>query len=222
MKITTRFLFFLSMFAIPAAFAAPFTVNYTALQSGTTNPVIDLVPPVAHTMSVTVVLDNGNSTTANQTWTAADIVSIAFVVNSGYSGPGPAILEPNTLPGDGLEIATGVFATDTNGALISVPAQWVDSVNTNFISGPWAGSPPDLRWALQNLPGLDAVVHSTFVPGEATAFAAEGSSTWSNPTALPSASPAPTLSQWMLILLTLMLGGIGFKLREKYKPKKMH
>lgn len=207
MKIKQVGIVFLLMLSFSAAWADPFSVSFTGVQTGSTGaPYVD-----GQTMTITIILDNGSATSASQTWAGADVVSVNLSVNSGAI---TTIFEPNTLPGDGIDFTLGSFTTDAGGILTSVPSNWSDgniTANTNVTSTNDPTAP--LLW--QVIDGV-AVAYGVGI----TPFIVTSPPIWSNPVAIiapaaASAESAPTLSEWVLILLAFMLGGVGYQAAGK-------
>lgn len=196
-------LFFIGVSAISQA--APFTVTYTdTIDAGSTTPPYN--PGEAFTISI--VLDNGGTTTASQTWTSADIVSITFSMNDA----------PNTISTTFspvvLSDTSGSFTTDVAGVLTAVPSGWNDAASGN--SSPTASTVAstndtntisafyinDANNVYYNNNSISAGM--TNVDNNTTA------SFWTNPVSANSApTSVPTLSQWSLILLSLILVAYG-------------
>ena len=82
-------------------------------------------------VTVTMALDNGGNSIANQTWTSSDFKSITFAFGNGIS----------TTFGSSLSNGTsGIFQTNSSGILISVPSNWSDRsgdvISTNSTESP--------------------------------------------------------------------------------------
>lgn len=197
----------LSSFAI----AAPFTVTYLDTIAATSSS-----PPYntneAHT--ITILLDNGGTSAASQTWTSADIISITFNMNDAPNTI-TTIFSPVVLTTD-----VGSFVTDAAGVLTAVPSNWSD-----FIAFGTPASSTILSTNDTNLPvsgffinGLNAVYASASNTASMNNVANNiVAANWSNPAAI-APSTIPTLSQWAMILLSLMLLVIGLlKTRRSYK-----
>ena len=89
-------------------------------------------------ISVLIVVDNGNSVVENQTWTAANVVSITFDVNNG----GNRTVFGGTATGNGWNGTSGTFTTDAGGLVSGVPANWSDLgaafvISTNAATTPF-------------------------------------------------------------------------------------
>lgn len=106
-------LFFLSMSSL--ALADPFTVTYSdTIDASSTTPPFN----VGEALTISIVLDNGGTTTASQTWKSADAVSITYSKNDA----------PNTITtvfsAAALNNNTGDFVTDAGGVLTTEPSIW--------------------------------------------------------------------------------------------------
>lgn len=106
------------------AMATPFSVKYTDTVSAVTPP-----PGIINGEQVTVefILDNGNSSAANQTWSAANLKLVCFTFNNAqdksvsidYSG------SPLTANGSTV-VTTGNFTTNASGQLQTGTIDWED------------------------------------------------------------------------------------------------
>lgn len=197
-------LFFIGASAISQA--APFTVTYTdTIDAGSDSPPFN----IGEAFTISIVLDNGGTTTASQTWTSADIVSVTLSMNDA----------PNTITTTlspvVLSTATGSFATDAAGVLTTAPSDWVDSNQASTVQ-----STNDPNVTIAN-PGVDFFINDgndVYFSGPGQNIAAGMTNVanntiaafWSNPVAAMSTpTSVPTLSQWSLILLSLILVAYG-------------
>ena len=80
---------------------------------------------------VTIALNNGGDSLENQTWVAADIVSVTFDFNNGAH---KTVFDPNGAGGNGLSTSGGSFVTNALGQLTAVPTDWTDASLVNVIS----------------------------------------------------------------------------------------
>ena len=102
-----------------SASAAPFSYRF---ESQIITQPFGAFGAIGDPASITVTLDNGGASLVNQTWTAADLVSVVFDINNG------AATASFFSPFDGgLESADGSFETDAAGNLISAPSLWEDT-----------------------------------------------------------------------------------------------
>ena len=198
-------LFFLSVSSL--AVADPFTVTY----SDTIDPASG-TPPfiVGEALTVSIVLDNGGTTTASQTWTSADTVSITFSMNDA----------PNTITtvfsAAAMDSNTGDFVTDAGGVLTAVPSAWFDNfptvISTNDPSAPQSFFINSGNAVYAN--GVGAA-HMTNVSNNIIpAF-------WTNPAgatpppAPATATPVPTMSIWGIGILSGMIVLLGMYHRRR-------
>lgn len=122
MRVFTKLIFMSVLYicAASASIAAPFTFTWnTTLGTSGTNY------NVGEALIVTMVLDNGGTSTISQTWDINDLVSLTVVLNDAPNVittvfAGPAFTPPAPLPDD----TVGSFVTDAGGALIAVPSDW--------------------------------------------------------------------------------------------------
>ena len=104
----------------------------TAKNGSSSQPYADNVTE-GTAVTVTMALDNGGNSIANQTWTSSDFKSITFAFGNGIS----------TTFGSSLNSGTsGIFQTNSSGILISVPSDWSDMsgdvISTNSTQTPEA------------------------------------------------------------------------------------
>lgn len=144
MKTTKQIALFAALLltASTAANAGPYTFTYTDTVKNSTNN-----PPgtsVGDTVTITLVLDNGNNSLINQTWTYLNLVSVSFQVNS-WSATIDYTSGKETFPGAQF----GDFTTNGSGTLTGVMGDWSDnSVSTSngtFSSG---YNPTGIQWYL--------------------------------------------------------------------------
>ena len=121
-----------------SASAVPFSYRFDATATNATGLPAGAGDPV----SITVTLDNGGADIVNQTWTAADLLSVVFDINNG------AATVSFFSPFDGGLVAdTGSFATDGAGNLTSVMQDWRDlSVVADFVAS--FPSDPEFNWVI--------------------------------------------------------------------------
>lgn len=193
--------------ASQVALAAPFSVTWNStIGAGSTLPYI-----IGESVSITFVLDNGGASTISQTWNAADVVSVTFLINDAPNTI-TTVFDPNS--GDGIDFATGSFQTDASGVLIAAPSSWSDNVTGGmYVTSDDPEGTTDFRWWVNG--GNEILVNDSaelvgaaiwadpvdtninpafwsFVGGEAGAYVS-----------------VPTLSNWALILMSLLLAFIG-------------
>ena len=192
--------------------AAPFTVTYTdtVLASST-------IPPynTGEAFTISIVLDNGGTSVASQTWTSADITSITFTINDAPDTI-TTVFSPIS-----LTTSTGSFVTNAAGVLTAVPSAWNDNgfpLNSTVLST----NDPDLPVNAFFINSANGVYFSNTNVAEMTNVANNTTAAnWSNPVSAGVLAPAtavPALSQWAMIMLSLMLLAIGLlnKIRRIY------
>ena len=129
------------------ALASPFSYQFASTIA------VSGIPGLTANQSaiITVVLDNGGTSTISQTWTAANLQSVTFNFNNG--GLRTTFSSPF---GGALSVNTGNFATNATGTLTSVMGNWQDTtVGTDYTTN---GAAPFL-WFLngQNVVYADGV-----------------------------------------------------------------
>src|SRR5690349_4462489 len=101
------------MWAAPGQMqAAPFSFSWTDTVSETGLPGTS----IGDSFTFTIVVDNGGTTTASQTWTGDDFVSASININGG------SFTETST----DIAYSSGVFQTDAESAIIAVPV-WLNT-----------------------------------------------------------------------------------------------
>ena len=187
--------------------AEPYTVTYTDTIEADDGPFIG-----GEAFTISIVLDNGGSTTASQTWTSTDIVSITFNVNDD-PGTITTVLSPVVLTTD-----NGSFVTDAGGVLTTAPIEWNDTASSSTILS--SNDPGLLVFDFYINANNDVYFNETtnFSAGMTNVDDNTTAAFWTDPVASsgpgpgPGPGPAtgiPTLSQWAMVLLSLMLLGIG-------------
>jgi IPTL-CTERM motif len=204
--------------------AAPFSVKYTDTVS--TPSVLGINN--GQQATIELIVDNGNSSVASQTWSAANVKVVCFTFNNAqdlfvainYSG---SPVTSNT---------TGNFTTNGAGVLQTAPSNWADTSNpiVNPVVTNIAGSTPVQDWVIN---GINDVLFLN--GGNSVGFTNVTNDTvaadWSNPVPAngvcagffapaparpPSAHPIPTLTTWGVVMLSsLLLLGVVFFLRRQ-------
>lgn len=210
------------------AVAAPFSVKYSDTVFNSSVAAI----PNGQQVTVEFILDNGGSSTASQSWSAANLKLVCFTFNNdptkfasiNYSGS-PLTAGPETF-------VLGSFTTNGSGQLQSGALDWED-----FRS-------PFTAPNLTNIAGVTAVT-DWFIDAfnHVVSFGAAGQlgftnvtndgqfTNWSNPVASTGScsggssgpgpttnTPIPTLSEWALVLLIgLMLAVGAAAVRGRYR-----
>lgn len=207
-KIHTSLLAILFFAVSSIANANPFSVTWTDTLSASSNlPYI-----VGEAISITFVLDNGGTSAASQTWNAVDVVSVTFVINNAPSTI-TTVFDPNS--GNGLSSTAGSFATDAAGTLTSAPSAWVDSDGGSpIVSSNDPQGTSTIRWWVNS--ANEVLQNQSASPDDRSAFTNNVSTNsdpafWTNPAAVVGGAPTPvpTLSEWALILLVMMLAMFG-------------
>ena len=175
-----------------SASAVPFSYRFESTATSASGLPASAGDPV----SITVTLDNGGADTVNQTWTAADLLSVTFNINNGA-----ATLNFFSPFDGGLFTDSGSFSTDGAGNLTSVMQDWSDRfVVTDFVAS--FASDPEFQWAIN---GFNAVLLSDTV--ELRLEAVGGTIEPENWTLVTQAVPLSLPST--LLLLLVGLGGVA-------------
>ena len=209
--------------------AAPFSVKYTDTVSAVTPP-----PGIISGQQVTVefILDNGSSSAANQTWSAANLKLACFTFNNAQDQSVAIDYSGSPLSAGPSVVTAGNFTTNGAGQLQAGAIDWEDFrdpvpvPHVTNIAGVTAVS----DWF------IDAFNHViAFNTGQLgfTNVTNDGQATnWSNPVASsgacggsapppppPSVSqPVPTLNEWGLVMLSGLLAlGAVFSLRRRHQ-----
>ena len=103
--------------------AAPFSVSYTDTVSSSTIPTEIIVGQQA---TVQFILDNGNNSAANQTWSAANLKCVIFTFNNGQNKSVAIDYSGSPLAAGPSSVATGNFTTNGAGQLQAGTFDWED------------------------------------------------------------------------------------------------
>jgi len=186
---------FLSLSVTSLAIANPFTVSISTTQDTSDLPQFFN----GEAISISIVLDNGGTTAISQTWTSVDVVSITFSMNN----------VPNTVttvfPGASLTTTTGSFVTDASGSLTEVPSEWnghspaiISTNDPNTVTNFYINGANRVYYNTEGAAGM------LDVPNNINA------AYWDFENGSPAPAKAiPTMSQWAMIVLSLMLLVIG-------------
>ena len=199
------------------SYAAPYTVTYVDVL-GNNGGGVTSSPPynLGEAFTISIVLDNGGTTTASQTWTSADIVSITFSMNDAPNTIttvfAPVVLATNA----------GSFVTDAAGVLTAVPSNWNDNNGAVGTLSTVASTNDPNTPSSFFINGVFEVYYSNSIANPTDGFDTRANMNdvvnnivaafWTNPVTAMNpggATAVPTLSQWAMILLSLMLMGIG-------------
>jgi len=192
------------------AMAAPFSVTYT----DTVSPASTLPAGInlGEQATVKLILDNGNSSVANQTWTAADVQCVIFTFNNAQD----KFVAINYAGNPFSSATTGNFMTDGSGQLQVGTIDWEDS--SDPITNPQKTNISGVTLYDWYLDGSNEVID--WSPDEAY-FTNVGNddqvTNWSNPvpsngicagSAAP--SPAPAMANQTLVFLGagLLMAGL--------------
>jgi hypothetical protein len=198
------------------AMAAQYSVTYTDTSSNSALGIIG-----GEQATIKIILDNGNSSVANQTWTAANVQCVTFTFNNAQN-----LFAAINYSGTAFTTTNGSFTTNGAGVLQTAPLSWDDDafpvvapVVTNI-----AGFTPVQAWfidaANEVIDGNGAEIDFTNVGNDTTA------ANWSNPVpdiggcgAAPpptQTQSVPTLTSWGVVMLSsLLVLGVVFSLRRQ-------
>ncbi len=174
--------------------AAPYYMTFTSTADNSQfgAPYVDNVM-AGDSVVVTVVVDNGGSSSLSQTWQASDVVSVTF--NFG-GGAHITTFDPNGT--DGLDSTTGTFTTDASGALTAVPSSWTDQTNVNVVSTNSSQTPN--AWFLNSMNDkyyTDAFNNAVGIPDDTENI---NPANWSLSSTPPAAVPGPSAPAIALML----------------------
>lgn len=199
--------------AATASQAEPYAISHTGTQSDSEIPGIT----TGESYELTFVFDNGGTTASSQTWSTATLQCVIWKFNTARNVVYTQDVTVNTLP-TGPEAPAGTVTTDAAGVLQTNFTDVIDTTaggaGSTLVGAAFATD----AWFANNFNGIFFTVPqeglSDFTPGGVPMAAAE----WSNPTpfsgdcagrmlgAPPVApAPVPTLSEWALILMGLIL-----------------
>ncbi len=208
------------------AVAAPFSVKYTDIVSAVAPP-----PGIINGQQVTVefILDNGNSSAATQTWSAANLKLACFTFNNAQDKSVSIDYSGSPLSANGSTVVTtGNFTTNGAGQLQAGVIDWEDFRDpipvphmTNL-----AGVTVVRDWFIDHFNHV--IGFNTGQLGFTNVVNDDQVTNWTNPVAsngLCSAPPppppvvsqaVPTLTEWGLLMLSGLLAlGAAFSLRRQ-------
>jgi len=213
--------------AVGAA-AAPFSVKYVDTVSASTPPA-----GIINGQQVTVefILDNGGSSTASQTWSAANLKLVCFTFNDAQDKSVAIDYSSSPLVAGPSVVTAGSFTTNGAGQLQSGIIDWEDFRDpipnphvTNL-----AGVTNVFDWFIDHFNHV--IAFNTGQLGFTNVTNDDQVTNWSNPVASNGAcsggvvpppppvtvvQPVPTLGAWSLLMLTgLMAFGAAFSLRRQ-------
>ncbi len=191
--------------------AAPYAVTYTDTIGGGTNAITGI--NIGEQTNATLVFDNGNNSVANQTWSAADVQCVIFTFNNAKD----KFAAVNYAGAPFTSVTTGSFATNGAGQLQAGTFDWEDG--TDPITNPFvtniAGVTSFEDWY------LDAANRVVYLNVGAIGYTNVVNDTqvtnWTNPIPAPGLCASffqpqsqnqviPTLSQWGVIILSVLIG----------------
>ena len=197
------------------AVAAPFSVSYVGtIEEGVGGGFTNMVD--GETYKVTLVMDNGGSSSQSQTWVASDLVSIKWEFNDSRN----VVFEQDIDTSYGIYNVDGNATTDATGALTAFFSE-VQSGGAVFdaVGLPDLVSPAEWYMNGNNgvffSDGLDGGSNYSPAMNDAGGGLDMGIASWSNPVAVASASPSPsvpvpTLPTILLLVLSGLLALFGF------------
>jgi hypothetical protein len=200
------------------AMAAPYSVTYT---DTTSNSLVLAGINSGEQATIKLILDNGNNSVANQTWTGANLKCAIFTFNNSN------LFIAINYSASTFTLANGSFTTNGAGVLQTAPTDWEDTsdpvngtVTTNI-----AGITAVSEWFID---GLNEVVDINFGLIDFTNVGNNiVAANWSNPVldsgACGAAPPppqtqaaVPTLTPWALVMLSsLLFLGVVISLRRQ-------
>lgn len=198
-----------ALVAAPSAFAAPFAIQYTGTIQNST------IPPAGNgrTYTVTVVMDNGGATAANQAWVAADLRCAYWAVNGAAFAQNLVTTPATTVNGSATTDGAGVLTANF----------------TDIVASPGAGSSlgfsppltPPFDWFMNDINDVFYDTAQTRQWGDAAGGVQMAPANWSNPAPFTGACTAaaapgfaglgvvPTVSEWGLIIMGALLAFAG-------------
>ena len=208
----------LTVFSLLALFcggavAAPFSVSYVGTIDNRMDAFTNIVD--GETYSVTLVMDNGGSSSQSQTWVASDLVSVKWEFNDSRN----VVFEQDIDTSYCIYNVDGNATTDANGALTAFFSE-VQSGGAVFDA---VGLPDLVSPAEWYMNGKNGVFFGdgcdgghNYSPGmnDAAGGLDMGIASWSNPVAVASAQaapsvPVPTLPSFLLVVLGGLLALFG-------------
>lgn len=172
------------------AVASPFSVSYVGTIDNGNSPFTNIVD--GETYSVTLVMDNGGSSSQSQTWVASDLVSVKWEFNDSRN----VVFEQNIDTSYSQYQVMGNATTDANGAL----TVFFGAVNSGGAVFDAVGLPDLVSPAEWYMNGFNAVFFSDGADGlgayspyvsDAAGGVQMNIANWSNPASAPATPSAP-------------------------------
>lgn len=196
-----------ALFALSAAAsAAPYAIRYTGTIASSTIPGIQDGQPY----TVTLVFNNGNATTASQTWGLSDLKCIRWTMNSAANFTFTQDLASSL----GSLDASGSISTDGAGTLTSVFTELV--LNSPVSATTWSATGftpvPLVYWYLNDVNGVFYDTNGARLFDDAAGGVQMDVLAWTDPAsdagscvAKAAAAVVPTLSEWARLGLSGLL-----------------
>jgi hypothetical protein len=208
------------LFLAASAIAAPYSVTHSdTLETNSTLPAgITSGQP----MTTTFVFDNGGSVAASQTWSAANVQCVIFRFNSAAD----KFVAVNYSAAPFTTATTGSFTTDAGGVLQAGTIRWIDAPASGIPTAQYATNVvtavPLAGWYINAI--NDVVLWDPASANPSVGYLNVGNDTtttnWSNPQpasgvcasffAPAAAQGVPALSEWGLIMLTVLIAAAAF------------
>jgi hypothetical protein len=211
-----------SAVAVLAASATAFATSYSVSYRGTIvdSSFTEIINGQPYT--VTVVVDNGNATAANQTWSAADLKCLIFRMNTGgqvaYAQDLAATNADLTVSGDLMTNGAGALTTNFDQVDGFADAGSYSAVGFN--------PQPQIQWYLNN--ANNVFFDNAHEFGDASGGVQMAIAYWSNPQPFSGScrvyAGAPALSAWGEILLAslMVVGGLAVLRRRTQGARLFH
>jgi hypothetical protein len=213
-------------FLATAAYSAPYSVTYS--DTITTGGSVPTGINLGETVTVELVLDNGNSSTDTQTWSAADLQCVIFRYNNAQN----EFLAINYAGKPLTGTTTGSFTTNGAGQLQPGTFTWVEGnqpLINPFKTNVTVGITETDNWFLNARNDVTFWNRPSYLSvGFANVANDDDPANWTNPvpaagvcasffpTTSPQSSSIPTLDIWgVLILIALLVGGAALQLRRR-------
>lgn len=193
-----------------AASADPFAISYTGTMLSSAVPEIT----AGQTYDVTLVFDNGGSTAASQTWTTGDLQCVIYRFNTARN-----VVFTQDLVANAPTASTGSASTNAAGLLLTNFDQVIDYPTSSGLSYTGTIRPSaTYQWFANGFNGVFSDLDEGDVNDQAGGVLMAAAN-WTSPTpfsgdcagrqigAVVPPAPVPTMSEWALILMGLLLAG---------------
>lgn len=200
--------------------ADPYSITYTGIVGFNEFPEVN----TGESYSLTLVFDNGSANALSQTWGEADLACAIFLVNDAQD-----VQFSNDLTVTPEGNHSGAISTDGSGILTSnFSSLYYDPITSPQYEAVGIELADPIWWFANDNNNVFMSGDGNFQFGDAAGGVLMAPANWSDPVPYngtcgvaapppmePPATAIPTMSQWALILLSILLGLVVFANRKR-------